>query len=117
MSELIDRQALMEEVRCRKNCDCANCDFYTDGDSWCDGEVYGTTIMQMPTVESKKGEWVDKSIYDAVYIIDGEIRVRQVIEAQCTSCTLYSTFDYGRFECDGNHFCPRCGADMRGEDE
>lgn len=65
----------------------------------------------------KKGEWVDESIYDAVFIVDGEIRVRQVIEVLCTSCDLYSTFEYGRFHADGNRFCPRCGAAMRGEDD
>lgn len=49
MRDLISRSELMKKCSCKKNC--ADCDFYTDGDSWCDGEVYGTTIMWMPSVE------------------------------------------------------------------
>lgn len=51
MAELIDRQELMKKIRCSKNGDCEHCDFFTDGDTWCDGKIFGTTIMQMPAVE------------------------------------------------------------------
>lgn len=47
---LIDADALVKKVKCRNDRDCANCDFFKDGDSWCDGEIYGTTIMQAPTI-------------------------------------------------------------------
>lgn len=52
MSDYISRDALMQHIKCRNHRDCANCDFYKDGDSWCDGEIHGTTIMQAPTVDA-----------------------------------------------------------------
>ena len=48
MARLIDADALMRKCNCKRNC--SDCDFYTDGDSWCKGEVFGITIMQMPTI-------------------------------------------------------------------
>ena len=48
MVKLIDADALMRKCNCKRNC--SDCDFYTDGDSWCKGEVFGITIMQMPTI-------------------------------------------------------------------
>ena len=50
MARLIDADALMEKCNCKRNC--SDCDFYTDGDSWCKGEVFGITIMQMPTIDA-----------------------------------------------------------------
>lgn len=93
--DLIDRQELMKSIRCRKNRDCEHCDFYTSGDSWCDGTVFGTTIMQMPTVEPKRGEcdtccWHDGCSWE-------DLMKEWNIERGC--CAAYS------------------GADMRGEEE
>ena len=50
MSRLIDADALMRKCNCKRNC--SDCDFYTDGDSWCKGEVFGITIMRMPTIDA-----------------------------------------------------------------
>ena len=50
MARLIDADALMRKCTCKRNC--FDCDFYTDGDSWCKGEVFGITIMQMPTIDA-----------------------------------------------------------------
>ena len=50
MARLIDADALMRKCSCKRNC--SDCDFYTDGDSWCKGEVFGITIMQMPTIDA-----------------------------------------------------------------
>ena len=50
MARLIDADALMRKCNCKRNC--SDCDFYTDGDSWCKGEVFGITIMQMPTIDA-----------------------------------------------------------------
>ena len=47
---LIDADALMRKCNCKLNC--SDCDFYTDGDSWCKSEVFGVTIMQMPTIDA-----------------------------------------------------------------
>lgn len=47
---LIDADALMKKCNCERNC--FDCDFYTDGDSWCQGEVFGIKIMQMPTIDA-----------------------------------------------------------------
>lgn len=52
MSDYISPDARMQHIKCRNHRDCANCDFYKDGDSWCDGEIHGTTIMQAPTVDA-----------------------------------------------------------------
>lgn len=52
MHDLIRRNELMKFVRCRNNTNCKTCEFYTERDSWCDGEVFGTLIMQMPVVDA-----------------------------------------------------------------
>ena len=50
MARLIDADALMRKCNCKRNC--SDCDFYTDGDSWRKGKVFGITIMQMPTIDA-----------------------------------------------------------------
>ena len=49
---LIDADILMEKIRCNRNGNCKECDFFTYGDTWCDGKIFGTTIMQATTVDA-----------------------------------------------------------------
>ena len=108
MTDLIDRNILIQHLN-----ECL-------ADSTGDTPIVDATIIaircaveQYPTIETKKGEWIDKNIYDAVFSINDMKMKTQVIEAKCSSCNLYSTFDYGRFIAGGDRFCPRCGAEMR----
>ena len=67
MARLIDADALMRKCNCKRNC--SVCDFYTDGDSWCKGEVFGITIMQMPTVAAVPVSELEK-LRDYLYAED-----------------------------------------------
>ena len=67
MARLIDADALMRKCSCKRNC--FDCDFYTDGDSWCGGEVFGITIMQMPTIAAVPVSELEK-LRDYLYAED-----------------------------------------------
>ena len=103
--DLINRQELMKKIRCSKNGDCEHCDFFTDGDTWCDGEIFGTTIMKMPAIEPKRGEWIE---YKDEF-------------THCHQCSICGGDAMGEGDENGMFFevltdiCPHCGASMRGE--
>lgn len=78
MSRLIDADALMKRCSCKKNCN--ECDFFTDGDTWCDGEVFGTTIMQMPTVDAVPTDFHDKCMQAE---IKKRIRLEKIAKLLC----------------------------------
>ena len=67
MARLIDADALMRKCNCKRNC--SDCDFYTDGDRWCEGEVFGITIMQMPTIAAVSVSELEK-LRDYLYAED-----------------------------------------------
>ena len=96
MSDLISRSELMKRCSCHKKC--VECDFYTECDTWCDGEVFGTTIMQMPTIDA---EFVVRGHWDKGHEM-----------MTCTNCC--EQFDL-YFKNDFN-YCPNCGAKMDEED-
>ena len=121
MRDIIDRQELMKKIRCRKNGDCEHCDFFTDGDTWCDGKVFGTIIMQMPTYKptrselrrltlqnevfpQKRGEWIEWFPGNCALIMTGEEMLYR-----CSLC------DAKYPDVENYKYCPNCGADMRGE--
>lgn len=100
MAELIDRQDVTDIIQ----------KMYEsrplDSDRWiiCD---FRTKVESLPTVEErKKGEWI-------------EIPHNQGITFQCSVCgqttPTAKTWDIFCNEYD-YPFCPRCGADMRGND-
>lgn len=40
--------------------DCSDCDFARDGDSWCEGEVFVTSLLQVPVADVRPvryGKW------------------------------------------------------------
>ena len=99
MSDYIKREDVMKR---RHGCDrdCKSCDFFTDGDSWCQGEIFVVDLLCVPSadvVERKKGKWTDHSG-------DGYV--------ECPFCDSATN-------CDGNieelHFCFSCGAEMESE--
>lgn len=56
-------------------------------------------IDNAPTIEPKKGKWIETDKHD-IYYQPGY---------KCSVCGVLTT-------CHGG-YCPNCGADMRGEDE
>ena len=77
MDKYIDRDALISKKHGCDRKDCSNCDFFTDGDSWCQGEIFVIDVLNAPAadvVERKAGKWIpvterlpdtmkDKSVY------------------------------------------------------
>ena len=89
---LIDAAVLMGKCNCKRNC--SDCDFYTDGGSWCNGEVFGITIMQMPTIDAvpvRHGHW-------------GKGHEMMTCTNCCEQFDLYFKNDF--------NYCPNCGAKM-----
>ena len=97
MSGYIKREDVMKR---RHGCDrdCKSCDFFTDGDSWCQGEIFVVDLLCVPSadvVERKKGEWM----FDDPISADFEC-------SECLHRQDYCT-----------RYCPNCGALMWEEDE
>lgn len=77
-------------------------------------KMIDTTTDSAPFVISKeertKGEWVEKMVFNAkeMEMID------EWQSAKCSVCGLYHTTPY-LYYFSNYHFCPNCGADMRGK--
>lgn len=83
MSDLISRSELIEDIKRRK---------YIDKPL---EEIFETIIDEQPTVEPKRGEWIDmRESY------------KDIPQCKCSACGCF------RIGLETN-FCPHCGADMR----
>ena len=60
-------------------------------------------LKQLPSVEPKKGQWEEKSVFE------GEIQEWQ--SARCSVCNKYHTTPY-LYYFDNFNYCPNCGARM-----
>ena len=71
-----------------------------DGNYWLDGihSAY-REIENAPTVEPKKGKWINFNSYFR----------------KCSLCQKVVGFDYIEQNGETFNFCPNCGADMRGD--
>lgn len=105
MSDLIDRQAAIDEI------DEWIKAFRENGhkESAADACLIQDGIIQLPSVqpERKKGTWV---YGEDEYGIDGY---------HCDKCGFFVPWDYTHTfinYIEDYHFCPNCGADMRGEE-
>lgn len=106
MSDLIDRQALREDVEKIYKYDCQTFVVH-----------YAQVIDDLSSTEpeqKKKGEWIDEKINS------------YTSRTYCSECGSSAPFVYKSDDYYGNHahgetaktkFCPNCGADMRGEHE
>ena len=54
MAEYIDRDALLRRKHGCDRKDCSNCDFFTDGDSWCQGEIFVVDVLNVPAADVVK---------------------------------------------------------------
>lgn len=103
MNNYVDINLLIKK---RHGCDrtCCDCDFYKDGDSWCQGEIYFIDILR----EAKKTAEVKKVVRGTWIGIDEFPHE----DWECSIC--------GEQVCGNDsipqdmNFCPNCGADMRG---
>lgn len=94
--DLIDRQSLIEKFQEKGK------EFYDEGlfDS-CYGISCAKTIAYFaPTIEPKRGEWIESSLSE----LTGNVWY------ECSECGAL------RKDIVGANFCHRCGADMRGKD-
>ena len=92
MSDLIDRQAAIEAVM----------ECYDNDELF---EVYEEKLRELPPAQPKSGKWID-----AVIPNDNGGLLVQV----CDQCNTFFPLAYTG---GGHHFCPNCGADMRGEQD
>ena len=92
MSDLINRQAAMDginEYMVGKRCD-------TDGTMMA-RLINELVIKQLPTIQPKRGKWID-------------LRIKEEVYGEMYKCSVCGDFDFG------GCFCPNCGADMRSDD-
>lgn len=66
-----------------------------------------------PTIERKKGQWEEIRVMPEAYDITGEKAWASVM--RCNKCGFEAFAIEGHFA--QYHFCPNCGADMRGEQD
>lgn len=83
--------------------------------SWFDSEAeaveaWNKAIGAKDINVRSKGEWLEKEVFDT----KGQIEQWQ--SAKCSVCGKYHTTPY-LYYFDNYHFCPNCGADMRGDHE
>ena len=91
MSDLISRSALIEDIK--KQYDMMNLYF---------PQSFISFLQAQPSAEPVRGEWIDtQPEYHHGYGNNTKV---------CSNC-----HDYYTKEWEDLYFCPRCGADMRGE--
>ena len=95
MSDLISRQAAIDAIRksASKYTGFMEMEMYTDNDAV-------EAINGVPSAYPKKGMWTKIRLTDKDYGARAK---------ECSSCgsTFFNTIRW--------HYCPNCGADMRGE--
>ena len=89
---LIDADALIEKIRKLPNA----------GIRWLvSAEAVFDTILNAPTIEPRKGKWVRANTpTDGIY--------------ECSVCLQWTFIP---FHPSTYNYCPRCGSDMRGDDD
>ena len=103
MTDYIKRE---EALKRRHGCDsdCKTCDFFTDGDSWCEGEVFVLDLLSIPAadvVEQKHGNGLyrgDRGGPNCLYI--------------CSVCNN----EIRTYQPEAWNYCPNCGARMVNND-
>lgn len=98
---LIDADVLKKEVDNFPNC-------YNGWSDTYDKAYIIEAIEEAPTIEPKRGEWIDEADkYDASFGIH---------DYRCSNCNSYADEYIGGHEwytVGKPNFCPHCGADMR----
>ena len=79
-----------------------------DSGCWIRYKMFENAIDEAPTIEPKRGEWIDEADkYDASFGIHAY---------RCSNCNSYADEYIGGHEwytAGKPNFCPYCGADMR----
>lgn len=79
-----------------------------DSGCWIRYKMFENAIDEVPTIEPKRGEWIDEADkYDASFGIH---------DYRCSNCNSYADEYIGGHEwytASKPNFCPVCGADMR----
>lgn len=94
MNDLISRSALIKQIEIDSD---GSPGWY--GDTW----QFMKTIAKMPSADAVQGEWIITK--------EGEYDGRSVYKTVCSECG-HETF----YKANKAHFCPNCGADMRGKE-
>lgn len=80
-----------------------------DSGLWIRYKMFENAINEAPTIEPKRGEW-----------IYGEHDVAMCDGYRCNRCDFFVPWDYEHKFIDfinDYHFCPNCGARMKGADD
>ena len=98
---LIDADALKEQTTKRNSI----WDYASD--------IYGRGLTEiidnMPTIEERKGKWINNIKKRRLHVIDPKVTIIEVIfpaRPKCSECGFEIAHE--------TNFCPNCGADMRG---
>ena len=93
MSDLIDRQAAIDEI------DEWIIAFWVNGhkESAADARLIQDGIIQLPSAQPRKKKWISLDDFRGKYNTCGY---------KCSECGEHSEYE--------ENFCPNCGADMRG---
>lgn len=102
VGDMISRQAALEMLMAQN--------VIMDGSEYHNGFNAGVNraqevIRNLPPVQPKRGKWIDAVIPND----NGDLLVQV-----CDQCNTFFPLAYTG---GGHHFCPNCGADMRGEAE
>ena len=74
-----------------------------DSGCWIRYKMFENVLKAQPTVQPKCGKWIDAVIPND----NGGLQVQV-----CDQCNTFFPLAYTG---GGHHFCPNCGADMRGD--
>ena len=77
-------------------------------------KAFVNLVKRQPTIEERKmGQWEEIRVMPEAYDITGEKTWASVM--RCNKCGFEAFAIEGHFA--QYHFCPNCGADMRGEQD
>ena len=144
MSDYISREELLKRRHgCNRNC--STCDFATDGDNWCQGELFVVDVLAIPAADVRPVVW--KSVREHTPVPGRYLTCRKSMTIPPSYyCSILSYTDnlesideydfagenipgwfeydseYGHYSCDNVEWYmplppmpPNCGADMREE--
>ena len=92
MAKYIDSDVLLSKKHGCNRKDCSNCDFFTDGDSWCQGELFAVDVLNAPAAD----------VVEVVRCKDC-IHASMTFDGTCKYCAVWSQDE--AVYLDGDYYC------------